>query len=240
MSEGERGVGKQAAPGINPVTGQPVADELDNSDLERINALIDPAVLADEVRPGESYDLAGAVTAGTEDGSPANRGGSGDAPAAESAPTGQTESPSSHSAQSDTGQNQARPTPVNPLAAALTLMLASPQHRHLFLADLEWRLLPAIAAGQFRLITKDNRPLAFVTWAFLSDEIRERLKTAMTQPGGAASGAGRLKPEEWRSGKHHVIVDFVSPFITDEEEKKRLLASVFGGGKKEGGKDAGA
>jgi hemolysin-activating ACP:hemolysin acyltransferase len=42
---------------------------------------------------------------------------------------------------------------------------------------------------------------------------------------------GRLKPEEWRSGRNHIIVDFVSPFVTDEVEKKRMLASVFAGGK---------
>lgn len=238
MSEGESGREKRGAPGINPVTGQPLAGDLDAGDLERINALIDPAVLADEVRPGESYDLAGAESAGAGTAG-AVTAGAGEAGADGTGLTAASR-PSAEEAPQETSQSGAAtqapaPQPINPLAAALTLLLASPQHRHLFLADLEWRLLPAIAAGQFRLITKDGRPLAFVTWAFLSDEIRERLKTAMNQPGGAASGAGRLKPEEWRSGKHHVIVDFVSPFITDEEEKKRMLASVFGGGKKNEG-----
>ena len=183
---------------------------------EALSHLVDPAVLADEVTPGAGYDLAGAAGSGTAGtaapGADAPASFSGDAPSAETP----------------------GPQPVNPLAAALTLLLASPPHRHLFIADLEWRLLPAIAAGQFRLITKDNRPLAFVTWAFLSDEIKARLQEAMKQPGGA-SGAGRLKPEEWRSGKNHVIVDFVSPFVTDEQEKKRMLASVFGVKKEAGG-----
>jgi hemolysin-activating ACP:hemolysin acyltransferase len=38
---------------------------------------------------------------------------------------------------------------------------------------------------------------------------------------------GRLKPEEWRSGRNRIVVDFVSPFVTDETERKRMLASVF-------------
>lgn len=170
---------------------------MDEGHDDTLSHLVDPAVLADDVKPGDGYDLAGAAGTGAVS---ANGGAPSPEPPA--------------------------PQPVNPLAAALTLLLASPPHRHLFIADLEWRLLPAIAAGQFRLITKDNRPLAFVTWAFLSDDIKARLQAAMKQPGGASS-AGRLKPEEWRSGKNHVIVDFVSPFITDEEEKKRMLASVF-------------
>ena len=258
MSDGDGGFEKRAAPGINPVTGQPVAGELDAGDLERLTELIDPAVLADEVSPGENYDLAGASGGAQAAAPPASMPGQAAAPtasqgqglgqnqgqsqgqgqAAPQSPEGSASDPQSGPAQPGPAQVPAKPgnpQAVNPLAAALTLMLASPQHRHLFLADLEWRLLPAIAAGQFRLITKDNRPLAFVTWAFLSDEIRDRLKGAMNAPGGAASGAGRLKPEEWRSGKHHVIVDFVSPFITDEDEKKRLLASVFGAKKKEAG-----
>lgn len=176
------------------------------SEMEELSSLVDPAVLADDVKPSEGYDLAGAAATG-----------------------GPIPDKTVQSGPDASSQAAANPQAVNPLAAALTLMLASPPHRHLFIADLEWRLLPAIASSQFRLITKDNRPLAFVTWAFLSDEIKERLKTA----GGSSSGAGRLKPEEWRSGKNHVIVDFVSPFITDEDEKKRMLASVFGAKKKE-------
>ncbi len=232
MSEGETAARRPAAPGINPVTGQPLAGELDAGDLERLNELIDPSVLADEVRPGERYDLAGASMPGPGEASgPSATTGPhapSTSPAGSAAPATAAQTGAPKGSDPKAGEPAQASQSINPLAAALSLLLASPPHRHLFLADLEWRLLPAIAAGQFRLITKEGRPLAFVTWAFLSDEIRDRLKTAMSQPGGASSGAGRLKPEEWRSGKHHVIVDFVSPFITDEEEKKRMLASVFG------------
>lgn len=198
-------------------------------DSERLGGLIDPAVLANEASAAEVYSLAGNAGSGNS--------GDGEAQAANAdtlkAASADSESDGTHPAETQSGTPG--PQQVNPLAAAITLLLASPPHRHLFIADLEWRLLPAIASSQFRLITKDNRPLAFVTWAFLSDEIKERLKSA----GGSNSGAGRLKPEEWRSGKNHVIVDFVSPFITDEDEKKRMLASVFGAKKKEGEEQAG-
>jgi cytolysin-activating lysine-acyltransferase len=157
-----------------------------SGDAERLEGLIDRAVLADDVGPGEGCHPAGAPVAETTSDKPGSAQG------------------------------------LNPLAAAISLMLASPAHRHLFIADLEWRLLPAIAARQFRLIVKDERPLAFVTWAFVSDEVKARL-TSESGP----SGAGRLKPEEWRSGRNHVIVDFVSPFVIGEAERKKMLASVF-------------
>ncbi len=198
-------------------------------DSEGLGDLVDPAVLANEANAAEVYSLAGNAGAGHSGGDEAQAGNAEPLKAA-------SKDPQSDATPGEAQPGTASPQPVNPLAAAITLLLASPPHRHLFIADLEWRLLPAIASGQFRLITKDNRPLAFVTWAFLSDEIKERLQDAMKQPGGA-SGAGRLKPEEWRSGKNHVIVDFVSPFITDEDEKKRMLASVFAAKMKEASSD---
>ena len=219
--------------GLDNVLERQVGD-----DSERLGDLIDPAVLANEASAAGVYSLAG-----NGEGGNSGDGGAQTGNAETQAGTAETLKASPSAPQSDAAPGEAQsgtpgPQPVNPLAAAITLLLASPPHRHLFIADLEWRLLPAIASGQFRLITKDNRPLAFVTWAFLSDEIKERLKNAVGQDGGS-SGAGRLKPEEWRSGKNHVIVDFVSPFVTDEDERKRMLASVFATKKKEGGEQAG-
>jgi cytolysin-activating lysine-acyltransferase len=190
-----------------------------SGDAERLEGLIDRAVLADDVGPGKGYHPAGAPVA--------------DTPVAGASVTGASAQRASATAANGEGRDAETTSDkpgsaqgLNPLAAAISLMLASPAHRHLFIADLEWRLLPAIAARQFRLIVKDERPLAFVTWAFVSDEVKARL-TSESGP----SGAGRLKPEEWRSGRNHVIVDFVSPFVTDEVERKRMLASVFGVGK---------
>ncbi len=96
---------------------------------------------------------------------------------------------------------------LNVLTSAIGLMMASPQHRHLFLADLEWALLPPLALKQFRLFTKDNKPIAFATWAFVSEEVDARLK----------AGHMKLKPAEWKSGEICWIVDVVAPFGRSEK-----------------------
>ena len=87
--------------------------------------------------------------------------------------------------------------------AAVTFMMAAPQCRHLFLADLELCLLPPLALKQCRLFTKAGRPIGLVTWAMLSDEVAERLKTDPQK---------RVKPADWRSGERQVIVDVVAPY----------------------------
>ena len=80
-------------------------------------------------------------------------------------------------------------------------MLRSPSHRHVFLGELDWLLLPRLALKHCRLFTQGDQPLAFVSWAFVSDEVEARLKR----------GQIKLKPSEWRSGDRCWIVDLVAP-----------------------------
>ena len=103
---------------------------------------------------------------------------------------------------------------INPMMGAVALMLAAPQYRHLFLADLEWRLPPPLALKQFRFFVKDGKPVGLVTWALLSEEVVERLKSESIQ---------RLKPEDWRSGKHFTIVDVVAPNGGGEEMREAVM-----------------
>ena len=79
------------------------------------------------------------------------------------------------------------------------VLMRTPQHRHTFLSDLEWLVMPAIATNQF--MTADHRdsktgitvPLAIVLWACVSEEVDTRLSSYPEQ-------RVRLKPEEWASG----------------------------------------
>jgi cytolysin-activating lysine-acyltransferase len=80
-------------------------------------------------------------------------------------------------------------------------MQLSRRHRHLFLADLEWALMPPLALKQFRLFHKEGMPVALATWAFVSEEVDARLKL----------GRMRLKPEEWKSGEICWLIDVVGP-----------------------------
>jgi cytolysin-activating lysine-acyltransferase len=116
------------------------------------------------------------------------------------------------------------------------LMGRSPRHRHLFVADFDWLVGPPLALKQARIFRNPNKPLdnkvagaassqvegtplAFVSWAFVSDEVNERLK----------SGVIRLQPAEWRSGPYPWIVDIVAPFGGAEQAVAEVVKQVFGG-----------
>lgn len=96
----------------------------------------------------------------------------------------------------------AQPPAIQPFAAAVSLLMASAQHRHLFLADLEWRLTPALRLNQYRLVHKDGRPVALTLWATVSDEVDARL----------SKGEIRLRPGDWRSGETVWLIDVVAPW----------------------------
>ena len=84
----------------------------------------------------------------------------------------------------------------------------SPETKHNFLADLEWLVLPAVFNRQFYVVqaasqeTGFRAPIAFVTWALVSETVDRRLEADLGQ-------RIRLKPEEWKSGEIAWIVDLV-------------------------------
>lgn len=82
------------------------------------------------------------------------------------------------------------------------LMSQSPEHRNVFVTDLEWRVMPAVALGQFRIWRQGNRPIAYASWAFVGPHQKARLNP----------GTIRLSPGEWKIGNTAVIVDVVAPF----------------------------
>jgi cytolysin-activating lysine-acyltransferase len=117
----------------------------------------------------------------------------------------------------------------NVYASAIWLMQLSRRHRHLFLADLEWALMPPLALKQFRLFHKDGTPVALATWAFVSDEVEERLN----------QGRMRLKPEEWKSGDNCWLIDVVAPPTVVKQVVQDVMKSILCGRKvKYFGRDA--
>jgi cytolysin-activating lysine-acyltransferase len=100
------------------------------------------------------------------------------------------------------------------------LMSRAPHRRHMFMADLEWLVMPALVLGQARLYRNDkNDPISYVSWATVSDEVNERFK----------SGVARIAPPEWRSGPHLWIFDIVTPFGGAKESLDTLKKTVFDG-----------
>jgi hemolysin-activating ACP:hemolysin acyltransferase len=83
----------------------------------------------------------------------------------------------------------------------VTILSRSPAHKHYSLADIEWMVLPAVITGQFHVVDAAHEqqgfraPVAFVAWAFVSEEVDGRL--------AAQVGAPRvlLRPDEWKTGE---------------------------------------
>ena len=91
------------------------------------------------------------------------------------------------------------------LGQIIVLMGQSASHRHLFLSDLEWLVMPAIGRRQMRLWRRDTErgpiPAIYASWAFVSPEVDQRF----------ASGRLRLTPAEWTSGEMMWLIDLVAP-----------------------------
>jgi len=84
------------------------------------------------------------------------------------------------------------------LGEVIAVLMRSPAHRALSLADVEKRFVPAIARGQFAIgkgqvsNRQDERfPAALVAYAMTSAELSARL---------SKPGTVDLSPEDWRSG----------------------------------------
>jgi cytolysin-activating lysine-acyltransferase len=82
----------------------------------------------------------------------------------------------------------------------------SPAHKHYSLADIEWMVLPPVAAGQFYVVEATHKehgfraPVAVVTWAFVSEEV----DLVLQQQVGPLR---RLRPDQWKCGEIGWLVD---------------------------------
>jgi len=85
------------------------------------------------------------------------------------------------------------------LGQIIAVLMRSPQHKFLTLADLEWLVFPPLVTGQFAIAevrAKDAAagvPAALVLWASVSAEVDKKL----TENPGAPI---KLRPDEWKSG----------------------------------------
>jgi len=102
------------------------------------------------------------------------------------------------------------------LGPALWLYARDAQRRFTFLADIDWRLMPPLVLDQCRLYSKIEVPWAFVTWAFVSDAVDQRLR----------STAPIIAPHEWKSGSNPWLIDVVAPFGDLESVAKEGAAAV--------------
>lgn len=83
----------------------------------------------------------------------------------------------------------------------LFLVLRSPRHARMPVAQLRSHLEVPILTGQFRIFRFDEVPRGMFTWGRLGPEAEEKLVT------GAP-----LAPEDWTSGEALWIIDMIGPY----------------------------
>jgi cytolysin-activating lysine-acyltransferase len=97
------------------------------------------------------------------------------------------------------------------------LMLQSAAHRHMFISDYEWLIMPALQLKQFKIIRQDNMPIAYVSWAYINEETETRIK----------QGAPKLAPREWNNGNRLWIIDVIAPFGGGLQILQKLAEADF-------------
>lgn len=102
---------------------------------------------------------------------------------------------------------------------AVSIFMQSPQHRHLLLSDLEWRVIPPIALQQYRLVQHKGAPAGFISWALVDEETEQRLQ----QPDF------RLRPQDWKCGERVWIIDIVAPPAQAPILIEKVKAELFEG-----------
>lgn len=109
---------------------------------------------------------------------------------------------------------------VTAMGHGIWLMSQVATHKHFFIADIEWMLVPPVATGQFRLWRNEGLPVGFATWALLSDEAEKRI---------LEGGIRRLAPNDWNSGENVWLMDVIAPFGGREEAVREIKEQVFPG-----------
>jgi cytolysin-activating lysine-acyltransferase len=108
------------------------------------------------------------------------------------------------------------------------VLMRSERYKNYTLADLEWLIIPALLAGQFRIgevkAEKGDTtlPAAVILWASVSPEVDQRLMQADT-------AAVRLQPDEWKSGDILWVLHSVGDTRFLRELFKKLAETTFKG-----------
>ena len=99
------------------------------------------------------------------------------------------------------------------------LLLARTERRTFSIASLDSWVAPAAVLRQIRLCFDDNQqPIAYATWAFLSDDMSVRM---------ARDEIGLLHISDWNAGLNPWVIDLVAPYGVSRPLVRRLLGEAF-------------
>ncbi len=105
------------------------------------------------------------------------------------------------------------------LGAVAWLMMQQPGVRNTLLSELDWRVMPPLVLEQAKLYMRESAPIAYVSWAKLSDAVAQRY----------VAGPHQLMASDWKSGEQVWIIDLIVPFGGAAEIMKELRETVFAG-----------
>lgn len=104
------------------------------------------------------------------------------------------------------------------IGAISMLAIRSDYHKHIFITDYEWLIIPPVTLKQFFLFRdKNNQPIAFVSWAKIDQETEDKLSKGIT----------KLAPKDWNSGDKTYIIDIISPFMKQKDILLQLKNKQF-------------
>ena len=90
-----------------------------------------------------------------------------------------------------------------PLLGPITwLMMQQGASRHGLISDLEWRVMPPLVLDQAKLYVRQELPLAFVSWARLSEDAAQRYRHP----------PHRLASADWHCGEQVWLIDLLAPY----------------------------
>ena len=103
------------------------------------------------------------------------------------------------------------------LGEIVWVMSHSKLHSEWELASIHKWVVPAMVHQQFRLYKENDKPVAFVSWAYLS----QRAENAYVRNTRA------LTADDWKSGDRGWIMDFVAPFGHAKQMSRDLKYNIF-------------
>jgi len=103
------------------------------------------------------------------------------------------------------------------LGEMVWLYSMSDLHRDWTISSIHQWVLPAIQHQHFRVYRKGAKPVALITWAWLSAEI----ETAYVR------NPSSLRPQDWKSGDRLWLLDLIAPFGDTRHVVSDVRATIF-------------
>ena len=102
------------------------------------------------------------------------------------------------------------------LGEVVWLYSISPLHHDWKISTIHRWIIPALRQKQYRIYHRGSKPIGFVSWAFLSEQVA----------GTYIDSPNSLRPQDWQSGDKRWFIDFIAPF-GDTKEIIRDLRKRF-------------